>query len=222
VIWRHYVYEHVRLDTDEVFYVGKGAFRKNRKPLYERANTKNRSNRRWKAMAAHGYRVDIIAHFQTDDDACQFEIARILERGRDNLVNATDGGDGRRNGVFSQAERIKRSENAKRKRSAAWVASIRAARKNGGNGGVVKRGDKLPAWWKDRIAKAKVGSLNPMYGKTGDAHHRSRFVVDAANGIRYPSITAAAVAEGMTVQNLHGMLTGNRKNRTTLRLIHGA
>lgn len=222
MIWRHYVYEHVRLDTGTVFYVGKGAFRKNRKPLYERANATSPRNRSWHAVAKRGFSVEIIAHFQTDEDACNFEIARIADRGRHTLVNSTDGGEGRRNGVFSPGERAKRSQNAKGPRPAAWVEAIRRSRKNGGNGGVVKHGDKLPEGWKASIAKAKIGTRNPMFGRTGDRHPNSRFVVDAANGVRHPSITAAAAAEGLTVQILHGMLTGRRPNRTTLRLIHGA
>ena len=216
--WRYYVYEHARKDTGDIFYVGKGAFRKIGKPYYGRANDETNRNKYWLNVVnkAGGFTVSIIAHFQTDDDAASFEISHIAEHGRSNLVNLTDGGEGRRNGVFSESERQKRRENSRGKRSTAWVEAIRISRKNGGNGGVVKHGDKLPESWKKNLAKAKIGAANPMFGKPSP---NCRFVVDAANGVRYPSITAAAKSEQLNIQSLHAMLTGKRTNHTTMRLI---
>ena len=97
------------------------------------------------------------------------------------------------------------------------MQSIRRARKNGGNGGVVKKGDKLPQWWRDRIAATKHGADNPMFGRTGAAHPTRRPVIDTASGTEYPTTTAAAKAAGIRMQTLHNMLTGFRPNSTSLR-----
>ena len=220
--WRHYVYEHRRNDTGAVFYVGKGAFRQKRKPTFERAHDRTSRNKWWRNVVAKagGYAVEIVLQCRTDADACAFEIDRIaLYRG---LVNLTTGGDGRRNGIFSEAERKKRSENAKGPRSDKWKAAIRASRKNGGNGGVVKRGDKLPQWWRDRISFAVTGSKNHMHGRTGSSHPNSRRVVDTSTGVEYPSVTAAANALNTRMQTLHNMLTGFRVNTTSMRLVDAA
>lgn len=226
-MWRHYVYLHRKASDGHPFYVGKGSVRARKKSVdYERANTRFRRSIAWARTAEkHGLIVEIVAMFITDADSQAFEVALIAQIGRRDLkrgplVNVTDGGDGHAGIIASKELRAIRSRNNRGTRSAAWVASIRRARKNGGNGGVVKTGDKLPESWKRNIAKTKTGALNPMFGKTGDAHPNSRFVVDAATGHRYPSLTAAANAEGFAVQNMHDMLTNpRRRNVTTLRLI---
>ncbi len=114
--------------------------------------------------------------------------------------------------------RRKLSEHAKKPRGEAWVASMRAARKNGGNGDVVKTGDKLPESWRKNIAAAKIGALNPMHGKTGPAHPNSRKVRDAATGALYDSVLLAAEAHGFKMKTLYNWLSGHRPNPTTLEL----
>ena len=111
------MYEHRRNDTGAVFYVGKGAHRKRGGRIFERAHctTSGRSNW-WRRVVAKagGFTVDIIAECPTDGDACAVESVVIARHNRASLVNLTDGGDGRRNGVFSEAERRKRSLAARR------------------------------------------------------------------------------------------------------------
>lgn len=67
-------------------------------------------------------------------------------------------------------------------------------------------------------AITKVGALNPMYGKTGAAHHLSKRVRDRVTGVVYPSITSAARAAGLSMQGLANMLTGHRPNTSTMEL----
>lgn len=220
--WRHYVYVHRRNDTNVVFYVGKGAHRKSRGGrTFERAHAATTRNALWRRVvaAAGGFTVEIVAECATDEDACAVEMSRIA--GTTGLVNLTAGGDGRRNGVFSEQERLKRSLAARGPRSAKWVAAIRLSRKGGGNGGVVKRGDKLPGWWRARIGASVTGEKNHMYGRTGARHPNSRRVIDTVTGQSYASITEAAQVSGTPMKTLHGMLTGFRPNRTTMRLSDG-
>lgn len=224
-MFRHYVYLHRRNDTGEVFYVGKGSIRPRRKsPEYGRATARVGRNPRWIRTAdKHGFTAEIFASCESDEEAQRLEREIIAQYGRADsgtgpLVNMTDGGDGHAGILVSDDLRKKRSVNARGKRSDAWVTSIRKARAGGGNGGVVKAGDKLPQWWKDRIAATKVGDKNPMFGRGGALHPGRRAVVNESTGEQFPTITAAAKAYGMNMQSLHNMLTGARPNRTSMRL----
>lgn len=210
---RYYVYVHRKASSGKVFYVGKGS-----RP--DRAFDTESRNPRWHATVnKHGLVVEIVMHFETDALAQQCERELIAWYGRPALVNMTDGGDGCAGIVMSAEARRKLSEHAKKPRSEAWVKSIRASRKNGGNGGVVKQGDYLPEGWRASIAAAKIGAKNPMFGRTGAAHPNARRVRDRASGAVYPSVTAAARAAGLSMQGLHNMLTGHRVNTSTMELV---
>lgn len=209
---RHYVYVHRRASDGRIFYVGKGSHP-------DRAHERSRRNRYWQAVVAkHGLVVEVVMRFESDALAQQCERDLIAWYGRDRLVNMTDGGDGCAGLTPSPEARAKLSALAKRPRTEAWLQSIRAARAGGGNGGVVKTGDKLPESWRQNLSKAKVGEKNPMHGKTGAAHPNSRRVRDTATGAVYPSVTAAAKAAGLSMQGLHNMLTGHRVNTSTMEL----
>lgn len=215
-MWRYYVYVHKKADTGEVFYVGKGTKRKrDSAAIYDRAFDRTSRNQWWiHTVAKHGCRVEIIASFLSDADSQQFERALIKAHGRENLVNLTAGGDGHAGLSPSPETREKLSVLAKRPRTAAWVKSIRRARKGGGNGGVVKTGDTLPDEWKNNIRRTKIGELNPMFGKVSP---RAKPVIDAETGCVYSSVQAAADSIGMKMQTLWRKLKGKNPNNTTLR-----
>lgn len=224
MIWRHYVYLHRKASDGTPFYVGKGAHRRRDKiQTFERASADHSRNRAWRnTVAKHGLVIEIVASCKDDVTAQALERQLISDIGRRQLkrgplVNLTDGGDGHAGIIASTELRRKRSINASAPRSDEWVSAIRVARKNGGNGGVVKYGDKLRESWKQNIATAKAGSKNPMFGKCGERHHNSKRVVDAQTGEMFPSVTAAAAARGMRMQTLANMLTGFRNNTSGLR-----
>jgi predicted GIY-YIG superfamily endonuclease len=90
-----YVYKHIRLDTNEVFYIGIG----NQKN-YKRAYSKHNRNLHWKNVVNKTeYIVEIVKDNLSWEDAVKLEIELIKKYGRSDLnegtlVNMTDGGDG--------------------------------------------------------------------------------------------------------------------------------
>lgn len=212
-MWRHYVYLHFRENTGEPFYVGKGSARKHAKmQKYLRAFEERHSNKDWLGIVkTFGFRVEIFASCKTDEEAqrVEQELIDLIGRrdlGRGPLINKTDGGDGSWGLIASEQLRKKRSENAKGPRSPVWVTSIRVSRKNGGNGGVVKKGDKLPESWRKSISIGLSGENNAWYGKPTPA---SRKVKNRKTGTVYPTIKLAAKAEGINRARLYNYFYGN-------------
>ena len=88
-----YVYQHIRLDTNEVFYVGIG------KTKY-RAYKKTGRNEHWKRIVNKaGYDIQIIAENISYEEALSKEKELIeyygrRDKGSGTLVNMTDGGGG--------------------------------------------------------------------------------------------------------------------------------
>lgn len=106
------VYEHLRNDTNEVFYVGIGAEEK-------RAFSKDRRNPHWKNIVNKvGYTVNIIHKDIDHKEAKKIEILLIEKYGRKNLglgnlVNMTDGGEGVFGLIMSEETRQNLSERNK-------------------------------------------------------------------------------------------------------------
>lgn len=112
-----YIYQHVRLDKDEVFYVGKGTVKRPGK--YPRAFSAQKRNPRWFAIT-HGvdYRVDIVATFATEE-ACYNEERRLIAyygreiSGDGTLCNMTEGGEGTSGHRPSPETQAKKSQSRK-------------------------------------------------------------------------------------------------------------
>lgn len=108
------VYQHRRLDTNEIFYIGIGKSEK-------RAYTKHKRNHHWTNIVnKYGYSVEIVTTCKSWEEACQIEQYLIKFYGRrdlglGNLVNMTDGGDGTINP--SEETLLKISESKKGKPS---------------------------------------------------------------------------------------------------------
>lgn len=125
-----YVYQHIRLDTDEVFYIGIGSDTDGK---YKRAYTKNgRTNPHWNHIVNKvGYRVEILKDCISREEACEEEIRLIKQYGRENindgkLVNLTDGGEGIVGAIFSEEAKQKISKAHKgRKHSEEFKQKLR-------------------------------------------------------------------------------------------------
>jgi hypothetical protein len=106
-----YVYRHIRIDTNEVFYIGKGNFRN-----YYRANSTKSRNKFWyNIVSKTEFKVDIIVDELTNEEAIKKEIEFIKIYGRRDLgtgtlVNLTDGGEGLSNYIRSEELKLKYSQ----------------------------------------------------------------------------------------------------------------
>lgn len=218
-MWQHYVYIHFRKSDGVPFYVGKGTAHKRDKIYsYDRA-CEDHKNKHWRnTVDKHGIVINVIMSCKTDKEA-QFHERRIIaaigrqDLGVGTLVNRTDGGDGICGLIISDELRKKRSVNSSGPRSEAFKMAIRAARKNGGNGGVVKHGDKLNEQWRANIAAGKLGDKNPWFGKHSPV---SKKVKNLATGVIYDTIDSAAKAEGFNPKTLYQYLNGSRLNKSPL------
>ena len=109
------VYRHIRLDTNEPFYVGIGV---NESRAYEGVG---RRNQMWdRIVNKTNYKVEILHTDLTWEEACEKEIELIAFYGRKNLnkgplCNLTDGGDGAVGLVWTEEHRKKMSESQKGK-----------------------------------------------------------------------------------------------------------
>lgn len=106
------VYQHRRLDTNEIFYIGIGKTEK-------RAYSIQGRNIHWKRIVEkYGYSIEIIHTGLSYDDAFTLEKLYIEKYGRRDLgigclVNMTDGGEGRVNISVSEKTRKKMSDSLK-------------------------------------------------------------------------------------------------------------
>ena len=105
-----YVYRHIRLDKDHVFYVGIGS-----DDNYDRAYSKDSRNNHWHSIVNKSdYEIEIMLDDLSWEDACKKETEFIKLYGRNDLnegtlVNMTDGGEGLIKPSIQVKEKISKS-----------------------------------------------------------------------------------------------------------------
>lgn len=115
---KFYVYEHLKLNTGEVFYIGKGC--------EKRAYQKRSRNYHWlNTVNKYGLEVNIVYNNLTNSEASKKERDLIEFYGLNNLCNMTSGGDGcislkqeSRNKISNSLKGKVQSQETKNKRSA--------------------------------------------------------------------------------------------------------
>jgi hypothetical protein len=90
------VYQHRRLDTNEIFYIGIGKSKRRLKSKF------SRNTLWWNIVNKHNYYVEILYQDISWEEACTIETELIKKYGRIDLktgilCNMTDGGDGLNN-----------------------------------------------------------------------------------------------------------------------------
>lgn len=114
-----YLYRHIRLDKNEVFYIGIG---KDSKGKYKRAYSKDNRNEHWTNIVnITNYEVEIVLDNLTWEEAGKKEIEFIKLYGKiysnsGTLTNISDGGTGgclpgQLNGMYRKGYKLKGSKN---------------------------------------------------------------------------------------------------------------
>jgi hypothetical protein len=179
------VYKHINRKNNKVFYVGIGKTKK-------RAYSCENRNKHWHNIVnKYGYDVEFFIEGISFNEAKSIEITLIKEYGRidigsGQLVNMTDGGDGRLN-------------------SEAWNKgkSFLSGKMNPMYG--IRRSDE---WKKNHSENAmKVNSR-------GEKHHKSIIVLNTITGIFYESAKAACDSTKYSYSYFKQMLNGCRSNKT--------
>jgi hypothetical protein len=113
IYMRCYIYLHRRLDTNEVFYVGRGTVSKKASGkcdtnTYSRAYVTHNHNKYWIRITNKvSWLVEIVEDFLTWDESMLLEIEYIKKYGRKDLnegslVNFTNGGEGNKGLIVSE------------------------------------------------------------------------------------------------------------------------
>lgn len=224
---QYYIYRHIRPDTNDVFYIGKG---RNVKTSHsKRCHETHGRNKWWKSIVAKNngeYVTEIICVCDTEDEINKKEIEYIdlygrRNKGKGTLCNLTDGADGSTGVIVSDKTRKKLSERFSGEKHPNYgkkLSKETCAKKSESMKNSVKnlKGKKLPDWWKDKIRQTKIGENNPMYGKKS---HLAKKVIDVQTGIEYNSIMKAAKSTPYQFQYVSAMLGGKCKNKTSLKLV---
>lgn len=182
MINKFYIYRHIRLDKNEVFYIGKGSKPNNATCLnkeYVRAFSTQGRNIIWRRIVSKtDYEVEIM--FESDDEKEIFqketELIELYGRkdlGLGTLVNLTDGGEGNIGKIVSEETRKKLSE-AKIGKKFSPEVNAKKGSKGEKNYFYGKRlyGSANGFYGKKHTEEFKqkhfYGEANPMFGKTGE------------------------------------------------------
>lgn len=163
-IW--YVYIHVRLDTNEVFYVGIG-----KKKNYRRVNSKWNRNNFWRRVVSKtDFESYIILDNLNSENAELKEIELIQfygrrDKGLGTLVNLTDGGFGVKGYQHTDETKKFFSELAKG-RIVSEEVKLKISKGNMGivrsdefkeNLRIINTGKKMPEWLKEKLREINTG-----------------------------------------------------------------
>lgn len=234
-----YVYRHIRLDKNEVFYIGIGS-----DSDYYRANKFTERNEIWDRIKS---KSDILVEIVYDNidwkTACELEKELIKKYGRINnktgiLSNMTDGGEGTLNKVISEGTRYslgkgnrgkKRTEESKKKQS----ESTKGVKKPEIHGEKIRQyrlGKKMSDESKMKISKNSKGrrswnkglkfseeSRNRMSEskkgkKTSGENPKAKMVINILTGIYYDTLKDAANSIGMGYSNFKIKIKQNKIN----------
>lgn len=206
------VYQHRRLDTNEIFYIGIGKTEK-------RAYSKHNRNKHWKNIVNKvGHKVEIITTCDTREEACQIEQYLIKYYGRrdlgfGSLVNLTDGGEGVLG--LTPMKGKKHSDETKSKISLAHKGRkhTEEARLNMS---LAHKGKPSPRKGKkhSKEAKSKMSKT-----RKGMPSNNTVKVLDTQTGVYYNSIAEASFYYDIKRTTLWAMLRGRNPNNTNLIII---
>lgn len=233
-----YLYRHIRLDTNQPFYVGIGS-----DAFYKRAHSHFSRNNHWKNVVKKTeYSVHVLLNDISWEEACEKEkefinlYKRVAEGGT--LVNITAGGEGLYNPTKDVRQKISKSQlgssnnQYKKPKGQVW----RDAMQKLSGAGNPNYGKKIPDWHKEILKKAQTGRkksqeeiekiTNKTKGQKRSLEFRkvisklkSKPVIDTSSNMVYESVTVAAKALNYKRRTLNAWLKGDLPNKSTLRFL---
>lgn len=202
------VYEHVRLDTNQIFYIGIELDSPRKKANGLRSKKTHGRNKFWlNIVGKTNYRINIVQDNLTNDEAKILEIKLIAFYGRRNLelgclVNLTNGGDGAVGCIPSTETKFKISRALK--------------------GKIVSKETGI------KISNAKKGNVNhkginnPMYGNSslkGVLNHNSKKVINIITNETWDCVTDCSEKNNIKKSTLTAWLNGQNKNKSNFRFL---
>ena len=234
-----YVYKHIRVDKNEVFYIGIGS-----DSDYYRANKFSERNEIWNRIKE---KTEVLVEIVCDNIdwklACELEKELIKKYGRINnktgiLSNMTDGGEGTLNKIISEETKYflgkgnrgkKRTDESKKRQS----NSTKGVKKPEGHGEKIRKyriGKKMSEESKLKISKNSKGRSSWNKGlkfseesklkmsilkkgkKISAENPKSKMVLNTVTGIYYDTLKEAAYSICMGYSNFKKKIRKNKIN----------
>jgi hypothetical protein len=202
-----YLYKHIRLDKNEVFYIGIGS-----DDNFKRAYSKTGRNKHWKNITKlTDYSIEIISEeWLTWEEACEKEKFWItfygrVDLGKGTLVNMTDGGEGQFNPALDTREKMslsrKKRITKKSTREKISFALSGKKRPNMNNEKLIERNKSNEIRIKSKLRMS--GNNNPNFGKST---WNSKKIEDIQTGIIFDSKRKAAQYFNVSLTKLTRLL----------------
>jgi len=234
-----YVYQHIRKDTNQPFYIGIGSDLN-----FYRANKFSERNEIWERIKKKTEILVEILHNNIEwGEACKIEIELIKKYGRINnktgiLSNMTDGGEGTLNKVINEDTRYllgngnrgkKRTEESKLKQSEV-TKGVKKSKSHSEKIREYRIGKKMSEETKRKISEnskgrsswnkgikfseeSKLKMSNSKKGKkTSSDNPNSKIVLNTENGIYYNTLKEAAISINMGYSNFKRKIKINKIN----------
>jgi hypothetical protein len=209
---KYYTYAHYTADTKELFYIGKGHYRKDR-PQATRAASSRGRNKYWNNLVKKhgGFSYQVLARWTTEKEALEHEMFLIplfKEMGF-RLCNLTNGGEGVTGWHHTEEHKKKMSALQKgntyckgRKLSNERIEALSKLHK-----GVPKTKEH-----REKLSISRIGLKVPSIWVP---------IVCITSGIRYPSIGAAALATDCDASHIVKCCKGKLKKTNKLEFKYG-
>ena len=208
------LYQHVKVENNEVFYIGIG----NDKRAYNKINR----NIHWKRIVnKYEYKVEILSDNLTWENAQEAEIQLIKLYGRINLktgplCNMTDGGEGCVGHVYSE-KTIERFKEIGRQR---MTEKYKQYMLSFNIGKFVSEETRIKSSIANTGRKnSELSKLNISNGKINKAIITSRSVIDTETNKIWSNMKTCARDNNINYSTLITYLRGIRPNKTNLKLI---
>ena len=220
-VMSYFVYRHIRPDTNQVFYIGRGKVYTRSSPTFRAFDTRRR-NAVWKRVVEKNggiFEVEIMFWSNDRDVILQKESEFITLYGRitngGTLVNLTDGGDG---SLGLRHTKETRERLCSVRKAETWRADL-------------FRSESFKAARKLKVAHLPSPTLGKRYSiearkkmsdaRKGSLHSEAKVVIDNATGKQFGCVEDAARFLGVKKWSLYKQLSGERPNRTTMKYAAG-